>query len=88
MSILSQLEGEMQITNYMPGSKTGDLPYNEVNSIMQSSDGIMWIGMLGGGVCKSLVRDSKFKINPLETVHRKYNTSSVRCMYYEGENNF
>lgn len=88
LSILSHLEGEMQITNYMPGSKTGDLPYNEVNSIMQSSDGVMWIGMLGGGVCKSLVRDSKFKINPLETVHRKYNTSSVRCMYYEGANNF
>lgn len=32
----------------IPGNLQGDLPFNEVNSLLCSKDGLMWLGMLGG----------------------------------------
>ena len=49
LSILS-LDGN-KFENYTPDGNYGNLPYNEVNSILHTKDGLMWIGMLGGGIC-------------------------------------
>lgn len=65
----------------------GDLPYNEVNSIMRARDNLMWIGMLGGGVCKIQTAGMKFEFNrSIRCV--PFNTSSVRSMYYIGEGEY
>lgn len=88
LSILHDAGDPYSFQNFRPGDNTGDLPYNEVNSILRSRDGLMWIGMLGGGVCKSQTSGTKFESNRLETIRARYNTSSIRSMYYAGEGDF
>ena len=39
--------------NEYPKEGYGSLPYNEVNAILRTRDGTMWLGMMGGGVCKT-----------------------------------
>lgn len=67
--------------NRSPQPEYGNLPYNEVNSVLKTRDDCMLIGMFGGGVCKAEnVRggdgDGSLRMG-LETVRRKYNTSFV-----------
>lgn len=48
VSILEDESGDGNFTNIVPGNLQGDLPFNEVNSLLCSKDGLMWLGMLGG----------------------------------------
>ena len=84
LSILHDAGDPSSFQNFRPGDNTGDLPYNEVNSILRSRDGLMWIGMLGGGVCKSQTSGTTFEADRLERIRARYNTSSIRSMYYAG----
>ena len=61
VSILEDESGDGNFTNIVPGNLQGDLPFNEVNSLLCSKDGLMWLGMLGGGVCT--VNTNKFRFN-------------------------
>ena len=88
LSILHDAEDPHSFQNFRPGDNRGDLPYNEVNSILRSRDGLMWIGMLGGGVCKSQTSGTKFEADRLERIRTRYNTSSIRSMYYAGEGRY
>ena len=38
--------------NEYPRDAYGSLPYNEVNAILRTTDGTMWLGMMGGGACR------------------------------------
>ena len=69
--------------NEYPKEGYGSLPYNEVNAILRTRDGTMWLGMMGGGVCKiDLTGGGSNDIIFLDinSVRDKYKTSSVRCM--------
>jgi ligand-binding sensor domain-containing protein len=68
---LSIMEGN-QFVNRYPDSGFDGLPYNEVNSILRTKDNTMWLGMLGGGVCK-VVSSSRVehRIN-LDNVKKEY----------------
>lgn len=88
LSILHDMDHRPSFQNFKPGEDVGDLPYNEVNSIMRARDNLMWIGMLGGGVCKIQTAGMKFEFNRLDPVRARFNTSSVRSMYYIGEGEY
>lgn len=88
LSILHDPDLRPSFQNFKPGEDVGDLPYNEVNSIMRARDNLMWIGMLGGGVCKIQTGGTKFEFNRLDPVRARFNTSSVRSMYYIGDGEY
>lgn len=69
--------------NEFPNDAYGSLPYNEVNSILRTQDGTMWLGMMGGGVCKAHLSESQkpgIIFLDINSVKDKYKTSSVRSM--------
>lgn len=48
----------------------------------------MWISMFGGGVCKIQTDNKKFGIDRMETVRELYNTSSIRSIFYAGNDEY
>ncbi len=88
LSILYDPADAESFQNFRPGEGYGDLPYNEVNSILRGRDNLMWIGMMGGGVCKTQTDGAKFETKRLETLKAHYNTSSIRSMFYAGNGEF
>lgn len=85
VSIMESDEANGSFTNFKPGNRQSDLPFNEVNSLMCSNDGLMWVGMLGGGVCTVNTGKSRFNYDPLECMREYCPTSSVRSVF-QGDN--
>lgn len=83
VSIMESEEANGNFTNFKPGNRQYDLPFNEVNSLMCSNDGLMWVGMLGGGVCTVNTGKSRFNYDPLECMHEYCPTSSVRSVFQD-----
>lgn len=81
LSILESEEGSGSFSNYLPGEENGNLPFNEVDALYYSSDGLMWIGMLGGGVYTVNTRKQQFEPDPLLPLRDQFPTSSVRSIY-------
>lgn len=72
---------DSEFVNWYPENGFGSLPYNEVNSILRTKDNTMWLGMLGGGICKV---ETGYNIGArlnLENVKKEYKTNSVRSLY-------
>lgn len=81
VSIMESDEANGSFTNFKPGDRQYDLPFNEVNNLMCSNDGLMWVGMLGGGVCTVNTGKSRFNYDPLECMRTYCPTSSVRSVF-------
>lgn len=79
-------DGKDCFTNYLPGSNAGDLPFNEVNALLCSRDGLMWIGLLGGGVCTVNTRKNSFESDALLELRKFFPTSSVRSICQDSDN--
>ncbi len=83
LSILQYDGGHFSDTfiNLSPQPEYGNLPYNEVNSVLKTKDDCMLVGMFGGGVCKAETPPDADEtdnfVMRLESVRREYNTSSV-----------
>lgn len=88
LSIMHDENDFYSFENYLPGSEIGELPYNEVSSIQRTHDNQMWISMFGGGVCKIQTENKKFGIDRMETVRGLYNTSSIRSIFYAGNDEY
>lgn len=67
--------------NCLPDSKQYPIPSNEVNSIMRDRSGMMWIGMIGGGVCWANTKRSHFSNYNIESIRNELSTNSVRTLY-------
>ncbi|MBR6246065.1 MAG: response regulator [Bacteroidales bacterium] len=67
--------------NIYPETGVGKLPYNEVNAILRTRDDTMWVGLLGGGLCKVVRPRSEEPGFSMENVRAQYKTSSVRSIY-------
>lgn len=74
-----------KFVNYYPDGSDKGLPYNEVNSILKTADGIMMLGLLGGGICVAEQETSSYSTMKLESVRAKYKTNSVKSICYAGE---
>lgn len=77
LSVLEDESGEGCFTNYLPGN---DLPFNEVDALLCSRDGLMWVGMLGGGLYTVNMREKPFAYDPLLSLRKYFPTSSVRSV--------
>lgn len=77
LSILEDESGKGHFTNYLPGN---GLPFNEVDALLCSRDGLMWVGMLGGGLYTVNVREKAFAYDPLLSLRKYFPTSSVRSV--------
>lgn len=85
LSILESEEGKGKFSNYLPGKGSESLPFNEVDALMFSRDGLMWIGMLGGGVYTVNTRQKLFDYNPISPLLEHFPTSSIRCICFSGD---
>lgn len=67
--------------NFFPGSDKGDLPFNEVNSILHCTDGSTFLGLFGGGVCR-VVQSPRGGMSTmdLESIRAKLKTNSVKSL--------
>lgn len=80
-SALSIMESEDGVfTNYYPSDKSGHLPFNEVDALLSSTDGLMWVGMLGGGIRVVNTNTRRFNLNPLKTIRDIFPSASVRSI--------
>lgn len=85
LSILDLDSDEDSFVNYLPESQSYQLPYNELDAIIRDRSGIMWLGMMGGGVYSVNMRHSPFKKNDLESVKQRLFSNSVRSMFVDSE---
>jgi signal transduction histidine kinase/ligand-binding sensor domain-containing protein/DNA-binding response OmpR family regulator len=81
LSVLNDRDDTYSFTNYLPGQS--GLPYNEVNSIIRDRSGLMWLGMLGGGVYTVNTTRAAFNLNRLEPVKNRMASNSVRSIYVD-----
>ena len=85
LSIMESTQGDGIFINYLPGKNSGDLPFNEVNALLCSKDGLMWVGLLGGGVCTVNTQKSHSELDTLSALRKFFPTSSVRSIYQDHE---
>ena len=85
LSILDLGSKEDVFVNYLPESQSYSLPYNELDAIVRDRSGIMWLGMMGGGVYSVNMRHSPFQKNNLESVKHRLFSNSVRSMFVDSE---
>lgn len=85
LSILDLGSGDESFVNYLPESQSYKLPYNELDAIVRDRSGIMWLGMMGGGVYSVNMRHSPFQKNDLESVKHWLFSNSVRSMFVDSE---
>lgn len=77
LSILDPQNENLGFVNYLPGNEKGDLPYNEVNCLLRTKDNAMFVGMMGGGVCKAEKKQKDMPGPPMEKIQKRFNTSSI-----------
>lgn len=86
LSILPLDNPDAGFTNYMPDNSSYSISYNEVNSIIRDRRGVMWIGMLGGGVNYVNTKQSQFRLEQLNEVKDVLSTNSVRSLFVDDDN--
>ncbi|MDR2921522.1 MAG: response regulator [Tannerella sp.] len=67
--------------NYLPDNSTNSVSYNVITSILRGRDGLMWLGINGGGVNTVITQTPEFGINRLGDVsHEFIRNPSVRSI--------
>lgn len=84
LSLQQELTATVSYNNYY-----SDVDYaiasDEVTSLMRDRQGILWIGMIGGGVNMVNTRKADFVLDTLPQVKQKLKTNSVRSMLVDDE---
>ena len=71
--------------NYFPLDSDNSIASDEVTSLLCDRQGLMWIGMVGGGINKVSTRKPDFKWDRLSEAKRLLKTSSVRSILLDDE---
>lgn len=71
--------------NYYPDNSENSISFNEVNSVIRDNSGMMWLGMLGGGVNTVKTKCPDFTINRLDDVKKIFSTNSVRSILVDND---
>lgn len=69
--------------NWLPSDRLGGLPYNEVNSVLRTADGTIWVGMLGGGLAKMVIPGDWYEVETLPEIRKRYGTNSISSLMYD-----
>lgn len=85
LSILDLDDQDGGFINYLPGSEKYKFPYNELDGILRDRSGVMWLGMLGGGVYSVNTHRLPFEKGNLEKIKQHLFTPSVRSMLFDSE---
>lgn len=78
--------GKEGFCNYYPDASDNSIASDEVTSLLCDRQGLMWVGMIGGGVCKVKNRESDFAWDKLQDVKQQLKTTSVRSLLIDDEN--
>ena len=84
LSILTDLNNPNSFVNYSADNASRALKDNDVNAVYRDRSGIMWLGLLGGGVSKVNVDISKLQFNSLDPINAKTHNRSICAMWYDG----
>lgn len=74
-----------EFRNYYPGAPENSITSSEVASLLRDRQGIMWAGMIGGGVDMANTRKAKFNLDRLPEVQRMLKSNSVRSILMDDE---
>ena len=80
LSILDYKPSGTQFINYQPGRNSSFFSFNEVNAIIRDNQGIMWLGMLGGGVGYVSTNKPMFQLDALPDVKETLTSNAVRSI--------
>ena len=88
LSILSLRDMEMlhwSFENCYSGESENSITSSEVASLLRDRQGIMWVGMIGGGVNMANTRKAKFNLDRLSEAKRILKSNSVRSILLDDE---
>lgn len=77
--------GAETFSNYYPSESDSSIASDEVASLLRDRQGLMWVGMIGGGVNKVSTRKADFYWDQLLEVKRMLKTTSVRSILLDDE---
>lgn len=77
--------GAETFSNYYPSESDSSIASDEVASLLRDRQGLMWVGMIGGGVNKVRTRKADFYWDQLLEVKRMLKTTSVRSILLDDE---
>lgn len=77
--------GVYEFENCYPGGSENSITGSEVASLLRDRQGIMWIGMIGGGVNMANTRKARFNLDRLPEVKRTLKSNSVRSILLDDE---
>lgn len=77
--------GNETFSNYYPSESDKSIASDEVASIIRDRQGLMWVGLIGGGINTVNTRKADFYWDQLLEVKRMLKTTSVRSILLDDE---
>ena len=74
-----------EFENCYSGESESSITSSEVASLLRDRQGLMWVGMIGGGVNVVNTRKANFKLDRLPEVKRMLKSNSVRSILLDDE---
>lgn len=83
LSIYDPLSGTFR--SFTADGSRGGLPYNQVNTILVTANGNVYLGLYGGGMCSMKYRTLPYELDRLPEVKRKFSTNTVQSIYCDND---
>lgn len=80
-----QMDASAPFQHYYADESDNTIAESEVAALLRDRQGLMWVGMIGGGVNVVDTRSKIFGYNPLSAVRHMLHTASVRSMYQDDD---
>lgn len=78
----SIIDRESEDTRFFaPGTSEYSLPYNQVNSIIVTANGNVYLGLYGGGMCSVADKVIPYAVDPLSEIRRRFGTNTVHGIF-------
>lgn len=74
-------EEDSSFQSYLPDNSEASIYYNEIKSVFRDREGMMWLGLQGGGVNTVITRKPEFRLDRLEKARNNLiNNPAVRSI--------
>ena len=78
----SIIDRESEDTRFFaPGTSESSLPYNQVNTILVTANGNVYLGLYGGGMCSVADKVIPYAVDPLSEIRRRFGTNTVHGIF-------
>ncbi|NDV57366.1 hybrid sensor histidine kinase/response regulator transcription factor [Bacteroides sp. 519] len=85
LPLADNYKGTETFSNFYPTESDSSIASDEVASLMRDRQGLMWVGMIGGGINNVNTRKANFYWDELLEVKRMLKTTSVRSILLDDE---